>query len=69
MFSHLAERLVGQVCPHVTIVDDYGGGRMENLVSIENKISLVEDSVEHYKFPDSGFDVVYHLAAHPWAIN
>jgi nucleoside-diphosphate-sugar epimerase len=42
---------------------------MENLAGIENKITMATDSVECYEFPRTGFDIVYHLAAHPWATN
>ncbi len=65
--SHLAERLLGEG-HHVTVLDDFSTGRLENLASVLShpNFLLVRDSVETTATVNllmSTADAVFHLAS------
>ena len=65
--SHLSERLIASG-NHVTVLDDFSTGRLENLVKVlpNPKFRLVRDSVENGLTVNTlmaACDAVFHLAA------
>jgi len=67
--SHLVEALVKEK-HDVTVVDDFSSGRLENISHLLGTVKVARTNVAEYLFPVNGnFDIVYHLAARPWAVT
>jgi len=65
--SHLAELLISRG-EHVTILDDFSTGRIENIASLKSNpgVQIIRDSVESeaaVNLAMASCDAVYHLAA------
>jgi len=71
--SHLVEELLTRGAK-VTILDDFSNGRMENLESIRNKVSIMKYDIslpflKLKKKLNTKFDGIFHLACFPRSMS
>lgn len=62
--SHLVERLV-LLGAHVIVIDDMSSGKYENLTSVKNKVTILEEDLRLQTTATNAFqgvDYVFHLA-------